>query len=65
MGFYFFGIASFLLAIGVAAFGVFFHNIGPRVRFYIICFSAFMSVPGFLVIWDYFLYRVIWMFPWS
>ena len=65
MGFYFLGSISFVFAIALAAFGVFFKNLRPNVRNYIIYISAFISIPGFVVIWDFALYRIIWLFPWS
>ncbi len=65
MGFYFFGLVSLLFAIGLAAFGVFFKNIGPKLRNGIIYVSALISMPGFMVIWDFAVYRIIWLFPWS
>jgi len=65
MGFYFFGSVLFVFAILLATVGVLSSRTRPTLGVYIIYVSAIVSLPGFLVIWDFALYGIIRLFPWS
>ncbi len=65
MGFYALGSVSFVFSVALAVIGVLFSNVKPALSVYVIYVSAIMSLPGFIVIWDFVFYRIIWLFPWS
>jgi hypothetical protein len=65
MRFYIFGSILFALAMILLVFGVLSKSIKPDQRVIFISIAAIMSVPGFIVIWDFALYKVIWNFWWD
>lgn len=65
MGFFFFGSVSFVFAILLASVGVICNDRRSKAGRYLIYISAVLSLPGFFVIWDFAIYRIVWLFPWN
>ncbi|RWN24377.1 hypothetical protein [Mesorhizobium sp.] len=65
MEFYIFGSVSFVFAIILAVFGVISKSIDSNRRVSVIFVAAIISVPGYIVIWDFAFYKEIWFFWWG